>query len=113
MTSRTAGRLAWSAWALTVVLAGLSFVLIGLSETTGDPARFGPQGFDGALSLLFGTVGALIASRRPDNVIGWLFLGMGLVGGIGSAGTEYGTYAYYEGHGSRALGHAKRPDVGP
>jgi signal transduction histidine kinase len=105
MTSRTAGRVAWSAWGLIVVLAGLSFVLIGLSETTGDPARFGPQGFDGALSLLFGTVGALIASRRPDNVIGWLFLAMGLVGGIGSAGTEYGTYAYYEGHGSRALGH--------
>jgi signal transduction histidine kinase len=105
MTSRTAGRLAWSAWGLIAAFAAASFVLIALSETKGDPARFGPQGFDGVLSIVFGTVGALIASRRPDNVIGWLFLGMGLVGGIGSAGTEYGTYAYYEGHGSRALGH--------
>ena len=36
-----------------------------------------------ALGLAFSGVGALIASRQPDNAIGWLFLGIGATTGLG------------------------------
>ena len=32
-----------------------------------------------ALSLVYVTVGALVASRRPENPIGWIFCGTGLI----------------------------------
>jgi signal transduction histidine kinase len=105
MTSRTAARLAWGAWIATLALAALSLVLVAVSETSGDPTRFGVPGFEAALAWVFGTVGAVIASRRPANPIGWIFLGVGFFAGVQAVGIEYGTYAYYEGHGSRTLGH--------
>jgi signal transduction histidine kinase len=105
MTGRTAALLAWVAWGLTLVFSTVSLVLIALTETKGDPTRFGFVGFEAALAAVFGTVGATIASRRPGNPIGWIFVGLGFVAGIQAVGTEYGTYAYYEGHGSRTLGH--------
>ena len=61
-------------------------------------AVFLVQGDPGALlfSLTFvilvnnlGIVGGLLASRRPDNPIGWLLLTAGLFEGIGIAGSIY------------------------
>jgi hypothetical protein len=44
------------------------------------------------LAATFGTVGWVIASRRPDNAIGWVFLAIGL----SQAGSVFsGAYAYY------------------
>jgi hypothetical protein len=37
----------------------------------------------------FSVVGALIASQRPKNPIGWLFLAVGFFYGIEIAGEEY------------------------
>jgi signal transduction histidine kinase len=71
MRQRTAARLAWSIWALLMVLlltaAGL-WVWNGISD---DPVflllALGTTGG-------FATFGALITSRQPRNAIGWLFL---------------------------------------
>jgi len=41
----------------------------------------------------FSTVGALVASRRPENPIGWLFCCGALIWGIGELTLEYGVYA--------------------
>jgi hypothetical protein len=42
--------------------------------------------------LAFSTVGALIASRRPENPIGWLFCCGALIWGLGELALEYGVY---------------------
>jgi hypothetical protein len=41
----------------------------------------------------FSTVGALVASRRPENLIGWLFCCGAFVWGLGELTLEYGVYA--------------------
>ena len=44
----------------------------------------------------FSVVGALIASHRPENPIGWLFCAAALFYGIEIAGEEYAIYALHE-----------------
>jgi hypothetical protein len=46
-----------------------------------------------AVILAFSTVGALVASRRPENPIGWLFCCGALIWGLGELALEYGVYA--------------------
>jgi hypothetical protein len=43
--------------------------------------------------LSFSTIGAVIASRRSDNSIGWLFCAIGFVGGVRLLSTEYAAYS--------------------
>jgi hypothetical protein len=45
------------------------------------------------LAMAFATVGALVAARRPGNLIAWTFLLAGLTGGFGLAAQAYGVYA--------------------
>jgi hypothetical protein len=44
------------------------------------------------LAVTFPLVGALIASRRPGNPLGWIFCVIGLSQGLVTAGFEYATY---------------------
>src|SRR5215210_4065774 len=78
MKARTAARLAWSVW----ILAALLQVAVILATSASGEATFTSDlvlslGFV-SLQLSFSTVGALVASRRPENVIGWLFCSAGL-----------------------------------
>jgi hypothetical protein len=43
--------------------------------------------------LSYSTIGAVVASRRPDSLIGWLFCAIGFVGGVRLLSTEYAAYA--------------------
>jgi signal transduction histidine kinase len=55
--------------------------------------------------LAFGTfpiIGYVLATRRPDNSLGWLMLAMGVV--MGLPNLAYGTYAIHGGPGGRDLG---------
>ena len=85
MTRRTASILAWGSCAVSVLFVVLSIVVTARNAPTG-PTPFGP---DIALSvpataglglvlLSFSVIGALIAVRRPDNGVGWLFCANGL-----------------------------------
>jgi hypothetical protein len=90
----------WLAWPL----AGLSFALFAATIALYIPARsievprpWGTSGDSGELiSLLpflaFPVVGALIASRRPENPIGWICLSIGIFWMLGEAATAYGVY---------------------
>jgi hypothetical protein len=84
MSPRSAARLAWSIWAVIVVL--LLVFLIGGAVSGGevDVLLFAFVMFVAA----FSTVGALVSSRLPRNSIGWIMLGAGvsyIVGGVAVA----------------------------
>jgi hypothetical protein len=69
---------AWLAW--SALGCSLLFILVGAGMLLVERAAT----YDYAAFLLVGapvlaTVGALVAARRPDHPIGWLFTGIGLV----------------------------------
>lgn len=53
---------------------------------------------------LFPFVGYLMATRRPDNSLSWLVLGIGATIGLGAALESYAGYAVHGGIGGRQLG---------
>src|SRR5215212_9258405 len=81
MSDRSLTRLAWSLCALTLIVLASSLMVILLGWSTPLPQGATPWR-DQAVSLV-GIVGApilgsLIASRRPRNPYGWVWLGFGL-----------------------------------
>jgi hypothetical protein len=51
------------------------------------------------MATIFSTVGAVVASRRPDHPVGWLFCAVGLIGGLRLLGTWYIAYTLLTQHG--------------
>jgi hypothetical protein len=89
-------RLAWTLWALAVVLAALMglFYLLSLSAWGEVPDR-APPWFAPLMALMlvsFSTVGALIAARRPDNAVGWSLSAISLALGVAFAAQFYADY---------------------
>src|SRR5437773_12031293 len=73
MTSRAAERLAWGIAILSYTIVAACLVLLWLDRATIGSVGAGPVGNLVAVGTL-GALGALIASRRPANPIGWLML---------------------------------------
>jgi hypothetical protein len=97
MTGRSLALLAWSMWVVSFVLLALGVFFSFLARTVPDPNAFGLP-FDTLLSaalLAFPTVGALVASRRGGNAIGWLFCVVGVLFGLQSAAYGWGVYALF------------------
>jgi hypothetical protein len=99
VSRHTANLLAWSSWTLSVALvpAGLAFGVLALSASL-PPGRESilPQiVVVDVLLLAYGTVGVLIASRRPENAIGWLFCATALGLAVASAASGYADYGLY------------------
>jgi hypothetical protein len=107
MSARAAAWLAWSLCALCVALAVASLILALLNGRTLGEILIGPGiGTFAILAVSFSVVGALIASHRPENSIGWIFLAVGFFYGLLSAGDEYAIYALLTNPGSLPLGAA-------
>jgi hypothetical protein len=95
-SSKAAAALAWS-------LAAASFVLLLTAETISYLSRSAtPSSVDGAnwgdygivvLVASYLTVGALVASRRPRNAVGWLLSFVGLASAVATFTGEYAPYA--------------------
>jgi two-component system NarL family sensor kinase len=81
--------LAWSSWILSMVLTALTLLLVSMN----DPATFLDRSFEALVLLVFVTVGMLIASRRPENLIGWMFCVGSLFWAAGIFALEYAVYA--------------------
>ena len=96
MSSHTAARVAWSMWALALLSFAVSGVLRLLNASTPTVEPRTPLVLDFWYLLLFmsfATVGALVASRRPGNAIGWIFCYLGVSFPLVGAGEEYALYA--------------------
>ncbi|HEY6540203.1 MAG TPA: hypothetical protein VIZ18_04660, partial [Ktedonobacteraceae bacterium] len=90
MSKRTAFWLAWSTWVLYIIIA-IASLLVPVNST---PSVSFSDIFDTLVLLAFATVGALIASRRPENPIGWLFCISTLLWALGDALLQYVINAY-------------------
>jgi len=101
----TARRLAGLAWAVCVVIALPTLVLLALGAGESTPADdFGLSGLGGlaflVAGLAFATTGALVASRLPSNPIGWVFCLIGFLIIAGNPPYQYADYALYISPGS-------------
>jgi hypothetical protein len=106
MSYRTATWLAWSLCALSLVLAALSLWLVALNHSHPNIPTYAPW-LDNTLGALsYAPVGALVASRRPDNPIGWLVCLYGLVISLSYFSAEYAIYALLAEPGSLPAGEA-------
>jgi hypothetical protein len=92
MNYRTATWLAWSLWTLSVALTTLSLVLLVLIRS-----HPGIHVFDwwlgNSLVVIDVTVGAIVASRRPENPVGWLLCLSGVVTSTSTFTSQYAIYA--------------------
>ena len=101
MSARAASWLAWGMWALTVPTATLTLFLTSLNELS---SSFSDKVLLSLLILAFSTVGALVASRRPENSIGWIFLCGAFVWILGELALEYAVYALITASGTLPAG---------
>ncbi len=110
MTARTsvgAAYLAWYMCAVSLALTGLGIgFLVSLNVSHPDVPVYQYWAHATAIAVAFSTVGALIASRRPEHRIGWLFCTIGLLVGIDHLCGEYATYALLAQPGTLPAGEA-------
>jgi hypothetical protein len=92
MSPRATAWLAWSLLALVLLILALGLIL--WSPDAGFFLTFA------LIAALFAVVGALVASRRPRNPIGWLFLAFAVVAVFVASADQYAVYALVEHPGS-------------
>jgi signal transduction histidine kinase len=107
LTTRSAVRLAWSLWVACLALLALALLLDFLH--TNDILTYPWQTLrnyrllypifavlTGMVSLVYPTIGALIVTRLPQNPIGWIFCGVGLLYQLHHIALAYSNYAVSE-----------------
>jgi hypothetical protein len=104
MSARVAARLAWSLCALCVALAAANLILALLNGRTQGEIFIAWSITFATWTVSFSVVGALIASHRPENLIGWIFLAVGFFYGLLFAGDEYAIYALLTNPGALPFG---------
>jgi hypothetical protein len=86
--------LAWSLWVLSGVLVALGVLLLALNRSIVDTDGFFLLYTSTVVAALtFSTIGALVASRRLRNPIGWLFSASGLLYSATSFVHQYSIHA--------------------
>jgi signal transduction histidine kinase len=88
--TRTAGRLPW---ALGLVALALTAAGLAVGAKNGDnPWSFGGGASALVLLVAFGGLGAILASRRPANPIGWIFIATGVMFSGAGLADQYAQY---------------------
>jgi signal transduction histidine kinase len=92
-------KVAWLAWSLgaiavAAIVGGVVLQAISPTEKLPEFLRPSPAGiFDSLTNLGLPILGALVASRRSEISLGWLFLLAGLGLGLSTFGSAYAAYA--------------------
>jgi hypothetical protein len=76
-------------WLLIVFLSLATIWMIAVTIDRPTPQQWGFRGFEPALALSFGSVGALVATRRPENRFGWLLVGVSVVAALQGIVDQY------------------------
>lgn len=89
MSRRRAPLLAWSCVAASIAAAAAGALVAGLGAADADNDTF--AFFVLVLALIVGSavVGGLVASRRPENPIGWILCGFGVFMGLATLAAGY------------------------
>jgi hypothetical protein len=106
LSIRAAAWLAWSLCALSLALTALSLLLLVLNFSHPNTHIYEPWLDNTLTAVFYPTVGALVASRRPENPVGWLLCLFGLVISISHFSGQYATYALLAQPGSLPAGQA-------
>jgi signal transduction histidine kinase len=98
MNTRTARRLALSSWGLSLLFAAAALVIMFFGWSAAVPIHeTAPVLYPVLLATAFSTVGALVASRRPENLLGWLMCAEGLLFALNALAGSYAAHALYSG----------------
>ena len=109
MAGRAGARVAWSLCAMCVALSAAGVVLFVLNGSSAVPATFGSRGAAVATNvafLAFPIFGGLIASRRPDNPLWWIFSAVGVSAALWLFCDAYAVRALFAEPGSLPGGRA-------
>jgi len=85
--------LAWALCALSLALTALCLLLFILNLSYPNTHLYEPWLDNTLTAVFYPTVGAIVASRRPENPVGWLLCLYGLAISIGYFCAEYAIYA--------------------
>jgi hypothetical protein len=100
LSTRAASWLEWTICALSMALTvlGLWLLVLGLSRPNVPVYSYWAEGT--LLAVGYSTVGAVVASPRPGNPVGWALCSIGLSWGAYHFSSEYVTYALLAAPGS-------------
>jgi hypothetical protein len=94
VSERTLVRLAWATWAVAVALVatGVGMLLVVHYRFPGVPAYYYWR--ESSLQpTAYAVLGLVIATRRPRHPIGWLLMGLGVIGSMQLVAGQYATLA--------------------
>jgi hypothetical protein len=92
ISRRAASWLAWAVCALSLALTALSFILMALILRLDTPVYFFWLGLT-VIAMGYSVIGAIIASRLPNQPIGWICCAIGFIAAVDHFGGEYAIYA--------------------
>src|SRR5215204_4657344 len=93
VSRHTSVRLAWALCVVSLALTALSLLLFILNLSYPNTHLYEPWLDNTLTAISYAPVGALIASRHPENLVGWLLCIYGLVISISYFCAEYAIYA--------------------
>jgi hypothetical protein len=93
MSRRTVAWIAWSFCALSLTLTALSLLLLALNLTHSVAHLYDYWLDNTLLAVSFSIIGAIIATRVPANLLGWLLCGAAWIIAVSYLSAEYAIYA--------------------
>ncbi len=81
--------LAIAVWVATMAASLVALAILGATRDTSVPSSWGFRGASEAFGLTCGTVGVIVAIRRPGNLNGWLFCAIGALFALEGLINEY------------------------